>query len=399
MPAATRRARTTRPSAAATAATPRRCGSPTIRARSATARCCRSSSRWRTTRPSSIARGRTSGTQYRSTIFPADASRPRWRRPTSHQLNAARAFDAPIVTTIEPDRPFYPAEDYHQDYLTRHPDQPYIVDQRSAQDRRAEAPVPEPVSGRARAGPVRDGRCVTGPPASDWRSGAGARRCGTECRHEAVAVWPAGPGNGPPARCDTGGVRDLSGVVPDLAGDALLPASLDRLSGLDPASLPLVDGPAPRRTVRRPRRQVPLHRPELRRPRRGIRRRRAERADRVLEGDLRDHRARRRRRHPARLREDRLGSRARRGHRLADQVRVGGRRAVARRRLLRGQRSVRARLPARRHRPVGEGQERRHVRADRAVAGDGRRGPRSAGRSTCGSRSTGSGTRTARRRR
>ena len=43
------------------------------------------------------------------------------------QLNAARAFDAPIVTTIEPDRPFYPAEDYHQDYLTRHPDQPYIV--------------------------------------------------------------------------------------------------------------------------------------------------------------------------------------------------------------------------------------------------------------------------------
>ena len=43
------------------------------------------------------------------------------------QLNAARAFDAPIVTTIEPDRPFYPAEDYHQDYLTLHPDQPYIA--------------------------------------------------------------------------------------------------------------------------------------------------------------------------------------------------------------------------------------------------------------------------------
>jgi peptide-methionine (S)-S-oxide reductase len=43
------------------------------------------------------------------------------------QLNAARAFDAPIATTIEADRPFYAAEEYHQDYLTRHPDQPYIV--------------------------------------------------------------------------------------------------------------------------------------------------------------------------------------------------------------------------------------------------------------------------------
>ena len=39
-----------------------------------------------------------------------------------------------------------------------------------------------------------------------------------------------------------GNVRDLSGHVDDLAGDALLPASIERLKGLDPASLPLVDG-------------------------------------------------------------------------------------------------------------------------------------------------------------
>ena len=37
-------------------------------------------------------------------------------------------YDAPIVTTIEPGRAFYPAEDYHQDYLTLNPTQPYIVD-------------------------------------------------------------------------------------------------------------------------------------------------------------------------------------------------------------------------------------------------------------------------------
>lgn len=39
-----------------------------------------------------------------------------------------------------------------------------------------------------------------------------------------------------------GGIRDLSGVIPDVAGHALLPASLDRLRALDPASLPLVSG-------------------------------------------------------------------------------------------------------------------------------------------------------------
>jgi 2,4-diketo-3-deoxy-L-fuconate hydrolase len=39
-----------------------------------------------------------------------------------------------------------------------------------------------------------------------------------------------------------GAVRDLSGVIPDLAGDVLLPASLDRLRAIDPATLPRVDG-------------------------------------------------------------------------------------------------------------------------------------------------------------
>ena len=43
------------------------------------------------------------------------------------QLNQAHAFDAPIVTKIEPGRSFYSAEDYHQDFLTRNPTYPYIV--------------------------------------------------------------------------------------------------------------------------------------------------------------------------------------------------------------------------------------------------------------------------------
>jgi peptide-methionine (S)-S-oxide reductase len=71
--------------------------------------------------------GPDSGTQYRSTIFPANAEQARIAKAYIAQLNDARAFDAAIVTTIELDRPFYRAEDYHQDYLARHPRDPYIV--------------------------------------------------------------------------------------------------------------------------------------------------------------------------------------------------------------------------------------------------------------------------------
>jgi peptide-methionine (S)-S-oxide reductase len=67
------------------------------------------------------------GTQYRSTIFPADARQAEIAKAYIAQLGEAHAFDTAVVTTIEADRPFYPAEAYHQDFLTRHPDNPYIV--------------------------------------------------------------------------------------------------------------------------------------------------------------------------------------------------------------------------------------------------------------------------------
>jgi peptide-methionine (S)-S-oxide reductase len=67
------------------------------------------------------------GTQYRSAIFPANAEQARVALAYIDQLDRAHAFDAPIVTTIELNRTFYPAEDYHQDYLTLNPTQPYIV--------------------------------------------------------------------------------------------------------------------------------------------------------------------------------------------------------------------------------------------------------------------------------
>ena len=96
--------------------------------RSATARSCRSTSRWRTTRRSSTGRGRIPAPQYRSTIFPQDdGAGEGGARPTSTSSTRPGCSTAPIVTTIEPGRAFYPAEDYHQDYLTLNPTQPYIV--------------------------------------------------------------------------------------------------------------------------------------------------------------------------------------------------------------------------------------------------------------------------------
>jgi peptide-methionine (S)-S-oxide reductase len=67
------------------------------------------------------------GTQYRSAIFPANPDQASISKAYIAQLNQARIFNAAIVTKIEPDREFYAAEDYHQDFLTRHPGHPYIV--------------------------------------------------------------------------------------------------------------------------------------------------------------------------------------------------------------------------------------------------------------------------------
>ncbi|HXT78606.1 MAG TPA: peptide-methionine (S)-S-oxide reductase MsrA [Acetobacteraceae bacterium] len=67
------------------------------------------------------------GTQYRSAIFPTDPEQARIAKAYIAQLDSAHVFRSPVVTRIEPDRSFYPAEAYHQDYLTRHPTNPYIA--------------------------------------------------------------------------------------------------------------------------------------------------------------------------------------------------------------------------------------------------------------------------------
>lgn len=66
------------------------------------------------------------GTQYRSAIFYSGAEQQRIAQAYVAQLNEARVFRRPIVTQVATLNGFYVAEDYHQDYATLHPNDPYI---------------------------------------------------------------------------------------------------------------------------------------------------------------------------------------------------------------------------------------------------------------------------------
>jgi peptide-methionine (S)-S-oxide reductase len=66
------------------------------------------------------------GHQYRSAIFYQNEGEHAVAAAYIKQLEEAKAFAAPIVTTLEPLTAFYPAEAYHQDYVRRHPDHPYV---------------------------------------------------------------------------------------------------------------------------------------------------------------------------------------------------------------------------------------------------------------------------------
>jgi peptide-methionine (S)-S-oxide reductase len=70
--------------------------------------------------------GPDTGTSYRSEIFATSPGQAATAKAYIAQLQAARVFPAPIVTKVEPLKGFYRAEGYHQDYLVRNPDQPYI---------------------------------------------------------------------------------------------------------------------------------------------------------------------------------------------------------------------------------------------------------------------------------
>ena len=71
--------------------------------------------------------GPDTGTQYRSSIFYADESQKNIAQAYIAQLAKTRAFGREIVTRVDPLKGFYPAEEYHQDFLINNPSYPYIV--------------------------------------------------------------------------------------------------------------------------------------------------------------------------------------------------------------------------------------------------------------------------------
>jgi peptide-methionine (S)-S-oxide reductase len=71
--------------------------------------------------------GPDTGTQYRSNIFTSDEEQARVAKAYIDQLNQGHVFPEKIVTRVDAAQKFYPAEEYHQDFLTLHPDSPYIA--------------------------------------------------------------------------------------------------------------------------------------------------------------------------------------------------------------------------------------------------------------------------------
>ena len=72
--------------------------------------------------------GPDTGPQYRSEIFPQSEAQAKIAKAYIAQLDAAKTWKRPIVTKTDTMKTaFYPAEDYHQDYATKHPYQPYIA--------------------------------------------------------------------------------------------------------------------------------------------------------------------------------------------------------------------------------------------------------------------------------
>ena len=83
------------------------------------------------------------GPQYRSALFPANAEQATVARAYIAQLDAARVYEAPVATRVEPAARFYPAEAYHQDFMALHPAHPYIVANDAAKVRDLQRFFPE----------------------------------------------------------------------------------------------------------------------------------------------------------------------------------------------------------------------------------------------------------------
>ena len=197
------------------------------------------------------------------------------------------------------------------------------------------------------------------------------------------------PGREKPGIVDAKGrIRDLSKIVPDIAGEALSPKGLAKIKKAADRQAAAGEGQSAARPLRRQGRQFHRDRAQLFRPRRRSRHADPEGADHLQQGAVLHLRAERRHHHPEGFHQARLGSGARHRHRPARALSQQGQGARRGRRLLPRQRRVGARVPDRARRPMDQGQGLRDLRAARALARHQGRDQGSAEASTCGSTST-----------
>lgn len=71
--------------------------------------------------------GNDRGPQYRSAVFYASGEEKRVVEDYIRLINESGVYSDPVVTTLEPLEAFYPAEEYHQNFAGKHPQQPYIM--------------------------------------------------------------------------------------------------------------------------------------------------------------------------------------------------------------------------------------------------------------------------------
>ena len=81
---------------------------------------------WKTHDPTTVdQQGNDRGPQYRSVVFYHNNEQKKISEQYKEELNKSGAWSKPIVTSIEPLKNFYVAEDYHQNYYNANPDQMY----------------------------------------------------------------------------------------------------------------------------------------------------------------------------------------------------------------------------------------------------------------------------------
>ena len=171
--------------------------------------------------------GPDTGTQYRSAIFYTNDAQKKVAESYIAQLEKAGVYPREIVTSVDPLKKFYEAEEYHQDYLLNHPDSPYIVIHDLPKVRNFQSLLPalyvaKPVT--ASASKRKGSQAASAPAGGSMMMMAAAEKPATEKAEQGGAMMSAHGASGPSKT--EGPLPDLGGATGWLNSKPLSPQSL-----------------------------------------------------------------------------------------------------------------------------------------------------------------------------